>query len=461
MVLRPLVRFAIAIYLKLELLVVQISPRFTFVRAKIGPLRGKTLPITKVLAAAINSSANGIGSQARGKLIVMLVVSDLRIDPRVERAARTLAQEGYHVRVVCPMPRGKFANHRLDWGEGVDFSFLHWSAAAFVTARPGYLAYAIFKEALRYRPFAFHAHDANVAYAGLAAARTVGAHLVVDFHEWFSENVEWDAGTKAYVPVTGDCQSRWRELEQRCLLEASAAITVCDSIADAMATELGRGRRPYVIRNIPKFDTEPTRHYAPLKLQLGIPEDRFVVLYQGGLGPTRYLEPIIRALAYESRFVFVVRGPDVDRFAPHYRSVVPAGAGKRLILAEGVPSRDVVAAARGADVGIWTLEALCRNFAYALPNKLFEYIAAGLPILAANYPESRKLVELYELGETFDPDDPRSIAAAIGALIDDPARTRRFAANTKTALSSLDAAAEWDKLVAIYDSLAPSAGLKV
>ena len=55
-------------------------------------------------------------------------------------------------------------------------------------------------------------------------------------------------------------------------------ITVCDSIADAMAAELGNGRRPVVIRNVPQWNAIPTRDYAPLKQQFGLPDECFVLL---------------------------------------------------------------------------------------------------------------------------------------------------------------------------------------
>ena len=152
--------------------------------------------------------------------------------------------------------------------------------------------------------------------------------------------------------------------------------------------------------------------------------------------------------------MFVVRGPSLHLFGDKYRAIARRlGAEDRLVLTEPVPSRDVVAAARGADAGIWTLPALCRNFTYALPNKIFEYIASGLPVLAAHYPEAKRLLADHDIGLTFDPYDPRSIAATINQLIDDPALAQRFSANTASALQRLDADAEWQKLVAVYNDL--------
>jgi glycosyltransferase involved in cell wall biosynthesis len=395
-----------------------------------------------------------VGARAAGREVVMLVVSDLRVDPRVEREARALASAGYAVTVICPEPsEGAGAKFNLDWGQGVAIKHLHWTGATFTSEQPGYCADLLYFAAVRMKPFAFHAHDLNTAYAALAAAKVRGSHLIVDFHEWFSENVHWDIAKSEWLPYPQDWKRQLQALETRCLSEASATITVCDSIADAMVDELG-GRRPYVVRNIPSLQAVSTREYPPLKQQLELPESCFVILWQGGTGPTRMIEPIIEALVSAPRCVFVVRGPSLHLFGEDYRALARRlGVEERLILTGPVPSRDVVAAARGADAGIWTLPALCRNFTYALPNKIFEYVASGLPVLAAHYPEAKRLLADQDVGLTFDPYDPLSIAAAVNRLIDDPALTERFRANTSAALQRLDADAEWQKLVAVYDGL--------
>jgi glycosyltransferase involved in cell wall biosynthesis len=306
---------------------------------------------------------------------------------------------------------------------------------------------------VRKKPFAYHAHDLSTAFAALAAAKVRGAHLIVDFHEWFSENVHWNPELSSWSPYPSDWTRDLQKLEARCLAEASDTITVCDSIALAMETELG-GKRPKVVRNIPDVHIQPTQTYIPLKQQLGLPESTFVLLWQGGSGPTRLIEPIIEALAFAPECVFVIRGPSLDLYGPGYRALAGrVGVDKRLLLIPPVPSGDVVAAARGADAGIWTLPALCRNFTYALPNKIFEYVASGLPVLAAHYPEAKRLLADHDVGLTFDPYDPRSIAAAINQLIEDPALATRFRTNTSAALRRLDSDAEWKKLVTLYDGL--------
>jgi glycosyltransferase involved in cell wall biosynthesis len=218
----------------------------------------------------------------------------------------------------------------------------------------------------------------------------------------------------------------------------------------------------HVVRNIPDRAREPTRPYPLLKEQLGLPADRFLLLWQGGIGPSRMIEPIIEALAFAPACTLLIRGPEIETYGPGYAAIAARiGASGRLILAPPVPSRDVVAAARGADAGIWTLPDLCKNFSYALPNKIFEYLSSGLPALVAHYPEAMRLVQEHRVGLTFDPYDPRSIAASINRLVEDAALRRELAANAGIALAAMDASAEWGKLVALYGSLGPPrAGLK-
>lgn len=412
------------------------------------------------LRAAAELPGVGIGKRASGREIVMLVVSDLRIDPRVEREARALAEAGYKVRVICPDPtQGQEPDFELKWADGIEIEFLHWTAATYVMHRPGFLGIALFKEAIRHKPFAFHAHDLSTSYVAWAAARRSGAHLIVDFHEWVSENVHWDRKRDIWLPYDGLWKWRLHRLERRLIRRASKAITVCDSIADAMAVEQGGGKRPDVIRNIPYFSAIPTRAYGPLKQQLGLPPETFVVLYQGGTGPLRLLEPIISSLSMVPECTLVIRGPSLDSFGEHYKQIAEkVGARDRLILAKPVPSRDVVAAARGADAGIYSVVNLCRSFTMALPNKIFEYLAAGVPVLSANYPEARRIVEQNSVGLIFDPYDPVSIAGAIKQLMADSSLRQSFRENASIALANLDADAEWQKLVKIYDALPVTAG---
>lgn len=403
----------------------------------------------------------GIGLAPTGRMIVMLAVADMRVDPRVEREARALAEAGYEILVIWtdPLLANRGEPTGIDWGPNIRFQSLREGAGKFTQQFPGFLGASMLKAALEHRPFAFHGHDLNTALIALTAARRTGAYAVCDFHEWYSENVTWRALSRSYTAHSWPVRQGFRWLERFCFLHASTLITVCHSIADEMTAAFGAGRcKMYVIRNIPGPVQAASRHYPLLKEQFGIPQDRFVLLWQGGVGPSRMIEPVIEALAHATSCTLVIRGPEIETYGPGYAAIAARiGAVNQLILAPAVPSSDVVAAARGADAGVWTLPSLCKNFTYALPNKIFEYLSSGLPVLAAHYPEAKRLVEEHQVGFVFDPYDPRSIGAAINCLARDPIKRSELAENTNRALAAIDGSAEWQKLVTLYDTLNPSA----
>lgn len=393
-----------------------------------------------------------IGSTGRGHTVVMLAVSVLHLDSRIEREARALAAAGYCVIIIWPDQVDSAAT--IDWGPGISFCPLPGRAANFAFHFPGFLGWPMARAAMKHRPLAFHAHDLCTALVGLVAAKRTGAHLVCDFHEWYSENVTRDSRSKNYRPHSRLTRYTYRWLERLAFKHASEIVTVCDSIADDLEKEFGdRRSKVHVIRNIPALDAAPTRLYGSLKLELGVSPEKCLVLWQGGVGPSRLIEPIVEALACAPDCVLAIRGPDIDAYADDYRLIANrVGAGNRLHILRPVPSSDVVAAAAGADVGIWSLPNLCKNFRYALPNKIFEYLAAGIPVLAADFPEVRKLVEGGAVGVCFDPYDPSSIGAAMQRQADPAIRTK-MRSHIPELLQSISADVEWKKLVAIYDRL--------
>ena len=415
------------------------------------------LAASRFLQAWYGSGRKGVGTQALGRTIVMVVVADMRVDPRVQREARALVAGGYHVHVIWTDPQlgPGGAQPEIDWGANISFEALPRDAGRFSSQFPGFLGRRLLKAALAHRPFAFHGHDLNTALVVLTAARRTGSHAVCDFHEWYSENVTFAPLSGVYRPHSPPQKAVYRWLERLSFRHGSALVTVCDTIAEEMERDLGDGRLGVaVVRNIPDRSREPSRAYLPLKQQYGIPESQFALLWQGGVGPSRMIEPVVEALAHAPGCTLVIRGPEIETYGPGYAAIAARiGAADRLILAPAVPSRDVVVAGRGADAGVWTLPNLCKNFTYALPNKIFEYLSSGLPVVVAHYPEAKRLVETHEVGLDFDPYDPRSIAAAINRLSGDRSLRDRLAANTGTALERLDADAEWRKLVTLYDRL--------
>ena len=107
----------------------------------------------------------------------------------------------------------------------------------------------------------------------------------------------------------------------------------------------------------------------------------------------------------------------------------------------------------GADLGVIPYRNAGLNNFYTSPNKLFEYCAAGVPVVASAFPELKKVVEGLQVGRTFDPDDPDAIAAAVNALLEDPAELARVRLNASRAAGEFTWESEVRALVDAYAAL--------
>lgn len=392
----------------------------------------------------------------KSKRVVMFAVSQLRIDPRVEREARALVEAGFEVVVVGPdLSEPSNAEAPIDWGPNITFDLLPSMAVGFIVNSPWFYSAPMVEAGCRHGAFAFHAHDLWTALIALDCASRTDALAVMDYHEWTSENVSWDAVNQKWAAHPVERADAFRKMENLGMRLAALSITVNQTIADALEHDAGLPAGTVsVIRNVPKLDAVPTKTYPPLKTQFGLSDDTFVVLYQGGTGPSRLLEPVIEGLAYAPGTILIIRGPSLDLFGDGYRALAEkCGVADRLILAPAVPSHDVVAAARGADLGLYTVVDASKNFRYALPNKVFEYLAADIPLAIADYPEVMKIIQQHDCGVSFDPHSPQSIGAAIASIQNSPERRTAARKNASAAFKALDGASEWRRFAGLYDKL--------
>ena len=393
--------------------------------------------------------------------IVMLVVTVLSQDPRVEREARVLAANGFTVTIICPAwwPMHKGEQLQLDWGSGIHFRILPQKTSRFAHYFPYIFSFTMLRAAVREDAWAYHAHDLTTAFIGLTAAALKGVACICDFHEWYAENVTYHERSQRYIPHPAFKRRLFAAFERLALHTATAVITVSESIGKSLMERYEVTQPVHIIRNIPFIYQESSAsagaEYTDLHKALGIAADTLIILYQGGLGPSRNLEPVIEAMAHVPGAVLVLRGPEHEIYGPVYQAKAQGvGVSNRVYCLAPVPSARVVEEGRAGDIGLWTLLTnVGLNFYYALGNKIFEYLAANLPLLVADLPEARRLVEQYQVGLCFDPDSPASIAAAINRMVEDHGFRKTCIANIPRALQALRADQEWDKLVALYREL--------
>ena len=388
--------------------------------------------------------------------IVMLVCTNLEVDPRVRREAEALAAGGFYVTIICTAWGSDVDEcESLDWGANIAFKILPMHSSRFICSYPYLYSRMLYNAAVAEDAWAYHAHDLDMSFIVMLAAAQKKVACVCDFHEWYSQNVSYDPWTERFRPHHFFKRILYEHVEYLAIHYSSRVVTVCQSIRERLESVYQSPKAIRVVRNIPELAGQADEPLFDLRRELNIPEDQRIVLYQGGMGQSRNLEPVIEAMKYVANAVFVIRGPGHEMYATHYDNIArKCGVSDRVFCLPPVPHARVVTEAKSADVGLWTLLSnVGLNFKLALPNKVFEYLAAGLPILAADLPEVRALIDQYDVGLCFSPDDPECIAHCINQIVEDGSFFQRCRENIGPAMSDLRADEEWNKLVDLYQTL--------
>jgi glycosyltransferase involved in cell wall biosynthesis len=302
-------------------------------------------------------------------------------------------------------------------------------------------------------PDALHAHDLNTLPVAAALARRLRLPLTYDAHELYPE-ISTLSRREAAV---------WRFVERRLAGRADHTVTVCDSIAAEIEHRYGVPR-PTVLLNCPAM-AGPNGASAPKPAgrgrsvghgrekapDAGEPSDgEPVILYQGGFSRHRGLDTLVRSAHGLERGIVVLMG--WGQIEEELRALIAReGLAGRVRIVGPVPPGEVVVAARRATVGVIPYEPVGLNNTYTTPNKLFDYMAAGLPVVASRLPELTRFVERGEMGLTFPPGDPAALAAALNEILADPERYRRMRERSQEAGRRYTWERESTKLLALYE----------
>jgi glycosyltransferase involved in cell wall biosynthesis len=299
----------------------------------------------------------------------------------------------------------------------------------------------------------YHGHDLSGLPAALAAAARPGrgGRVVYDSHEIFLAS-----GSNATRPAWA--RAWFARLERGWVARSDALVTV----NDALAADLGRRYRPrrtVVVHNCPPRWDPPAGPEDALRSAAGIAAGTPVALYHGGFsahrGLAEFAESILEPGSEGVHAVFLGYGRqrgELDRLAAEPRF------GGRVHVLLPVPPDVLVPFISTADVGVMPIQPSTLNHVLSTPNKLFECLAAGVPVVVSDLPEMRRIVlddPDGPLGTVCDPTSPASIARAIRTILDRPAAE---AADLRArCLGAAHARWNWEtevaRLLAFYDDL--------
>lgn len=348
--------------------------------------------------------------------VVHLSLAPLDHDARIMRSAGAIREAGVSVALLAP---GSGLDHAALTPAAKLRMALSYPLAARLGGRATLAAFFTFPahRAARDRlealaPGAIHAHDWDALAVADAVSGRLGIPVIYDSHEYargmHAERALWAATMSRAIGV----------IEDECGPRAAGVIAVSDGIANLLRRDLGLKRRPSVVRNLPEFlRPDAATVHRPRLLH-----------YHGILARGRGLELIVDALAllpapHRLRLVGPERQPG---FVAGLRErAARRGVSERLEILPAVPPDRLVQVAGDADFGLCVLDDDSDHNRLALPNKLFEYIMAGLTSVVSDSREMAAVVRRHDAGIVLGERSAEALARAIAGIGDaEVAQTR-------------------------------------
>lgn len=348
------------------------------------------------------------------KRVVVSVISDLVTDQRVHRVCSFLHENGFEVSLIGRKLKKSLPVENRDYT--VKRIRSHFDK--------GVLKYAefdlkLFFKILFKKADLFLSNDLDTLVPNFIISRLRGKKLVYDTHEYFTGMPELQK--KPFK------KRIWKTVEKFILPKLKHAYTVSQSVADQYEKDYGIHLK--VVRNTPVLTEQ-----APETSEKIFPEEKKVLLLQGsGINMDRGAEELIGSMKLlPEKFLLVLIGggeawKDLKKLPPEY------GIENKVRFIEKLPPEELKKYTRGAYLGFSLDKPTNPNYCLSLPNKLFDYIHASLPVIASEIKEVKKIVDHYKVGAIISEVTPEAIAKTILMIDDDPDQYKIWKENTSKA----------------------------
>ena len=284
------------------------------------------------------------------------------------------------------------------------------------------------------------ANDLDTLLPNFIVSKLKRLPLVYDSHEYFTG-----------VP---EIQNRpvvrwvWESIEKLIFPRLKHVMTVSDSISIQYENEYGI--RPIIVRNC----SRNAGHIIPFsREELGVGNDELLFILQGtGINVDRGGEELIEAIHKIENVSLIIVGSG-DLIPALKEKVLKLDLSKRVRFISKVPWEELIKYTKAADAGLSLDKNTNINHRFSLPNKLFDYIAAGIPVIAANLPEVSKIVKENKCGIIIPEVSPDEIVKAIQNLKDNPGHLSELKRNAVIASTSINWENESIKVKSLYNSI--------
>lgn len=370
--------------------------------------------------------------------ILISVTSDLSTDQRVNRTATTLKEAGYRVLLIG---RSLKTSTELSPKRYRSIRFKLW-------AEKGPMFYALYNIRLFWFLLWHHAdilvsNDLDTLPANFLVAKLKKIPLVYDSHEYFTGVPELINRPKV--------QRIWKKIESYCLPNVDYAITVNESIARLFKEEYNKDFN--VIRNVPLITKPFLREREKLRSELGLPQSKKIIILQGaGINIDRGAEELVESMKYLTDYLLlIVGGGDV---IPDLKKMVSEKNLKDYVwFISKQPIEILRKYTAASNLGITLDKPNNINYKLSLPNKLFDYIHAGIPVLSSDLPELKKIIVGYNIGKICPDHDAKNISILIREMLSSDEQIKIWEDNNAIAARELNWDKEKERLLSIFKQI--------
>ncbi len=296
-----------------------------------------------------------------------------------------------------------------------------------------------FKAALKYvKSTVYHASDLYTLPAMRQAADRHHAQLVFDARELYTHVPS--TTRRPWVRVT------WEVIQHLHIHRANCVYTVSESIAHHLQ-KTHNVQDICLMRNIPA--PQAATSSRSLRERLALPPNVRIILHQGNLQKHRGATMMVEAMLHTDNavLVFMGRGPlrsDIEHLVQNLELQ------SKVRFIDPVPPEKLLAVTASADLGLTFLEDCCLNHRYALPNKLFEYLAAGVPVIASDLPEISQIIQRFSVGCVVPPGNTKALAAALNRAVSNTELRQKWVTNTHEVQKVFNFATESERFIVAY-----------
>ena len=370
--------------------------------------------------------------------IAYFILNCFDYDSRARLEVESLGKCGYDVEIVATVG----ANSK----EYLGFPIYRIAQWRWPSRKTRFIQYnlAASKIGQRIKADIYHAVDLDVLQAAVRAADKTGGRVVYESRELYTELESLNGRTLV--------RNFWQELETRLIGRATRIITINDSIALELSRRYGV-ERPVVIRNVARLPLalEP----VDLHVKFDIPSNWKIVIYQGVLRGGQgliYLLDIIHLL--NNVALIFIGGGHLDG---DLKALVHAlGISNKVRFAGIMPPDSLANNTAGADAGVLLMEGVALNNRLALPQKLFQYLACGIPQIVSPMPEIAKFVKTENSGLVVPLDHAEDAAELISTFLCDSTKLDTVRRNCIESARRNNWDEESTKLRELYKSLEQS-----